>query len=333
VRALAPLLLILMACASQEPPAPRSDGRYAMGTVLQVTVYGGDPDLLDALFARVEELEARVSSYRPASDVSRLSAASGQGPQSVSAEVARLLDACVGYTELTRGSFDITVGPLVELWTQAGRSGRRPSAAVLTEARTRVGADKLRVDVSAATAELALSGMAVDVGGIAKGTATDALAALLRDTDVHAAFIDFGGSSLHALGAPPDENGWRVLVRDGADGFAGVASLRDLALSVSSSLGQSVEIDGVSYGHVLDPRSGEALTERRQAVVVAPSGELAEALTKALLVLDEAESLALVETLYDVEALLIDTRGRRHFSSGFERAVSFAPQGPSYQMR
>ena len=320
-------VLALLACAPAEspPPEPLSDGRYMMGTVLEISLLGGDRALLDALFARVEELESRVSSYITDSDVSRLSATAGEGPQPVHAEVARLLDACIRYTELTNGSFDVTVGPLVELWTVAGQAGLRPAPDVLARTRARVGADKLRIDRGAMTAELLEPGMKIDLGGIAKGTATDAIASLLEGTDVAAALIDFGGSSFYALGAPTGETGWRVLLRDGSGGFAGVATLRDKALSVSSSLAQFVEIEGVRYGHVLDPRSGEPLRKRRLAIVVASSGERAEALTKALLVLDHAEALALVEDIEDAEALLIDGQGRRSTTTGFEAAVRFEP--------
>ena len=327
----------LLACGSQAPtPEPLSDGRYQMGTVLQVTLYGAEPELLEDLFARVEELEARVSSWRETSDVSRLSAAAGRGPQPLHDEVARLLEACLGYTRLTHGSFDVTVGPLVKLWRLAGETGRRPSAAALAQARALVGADKLRVDREAGTAELLRLGMSVDLGGVAKGTATDAIAERLAGVALAGALVDFGGSSLHGLGAPPGESGWRVLVEDGAGGFAGVVTLRDKALSVSSSLGQYSEIDGQRFGHVLDPRTGRPLDTGRTAVAVASSGELAEVLTKALLVLPEDEALGLVEGIAGAEALLVDEQKRRVTTSGFEAAVDFEPleaQEPSYQMR
>jgi len=153
---------------------------------------------------------------------------------------------------------------------------------------------------------------------------------MLPDTP---ALIDFGGSSLHALGSPPGEPGWRVLIRDGTGGFVGVATLRERALSVSSSLGQSVEIDGVRYGHILDPRTGEALRERRVAVAVAASGELAEVLTKALLILGPDEGLALIEALPDTEALIVEEDGTRHVTSGFDATVQFEPLRPSDETR
>jgi thiamine biosynthesis lipoprotein len=322
-RLAAPTVAVAL-CVSCAPAATDeiSDGQYHMGTVLQITLRGGDRELLASLFAPVEALEQQMSSYRADSDISKLSASAGQGAQPVQDEVARLLADCIGYSELTGGSFDVTVGPLVGLWTEAGRTGRRPSPADLAEARARVGADKLRIDRAAGTAELLLAGMSVDLGGVAKGTATDAIARMLPDT---AALIDFGGSSLHALGAPPGEPGWRILIRNGTGGFVGVATLRDRALSVSSSLGQSVEIDGVRYGHILDPRTGEALRERRVAVAVTSSGELAEVLTKALLILGPEEGLALIEALPDTEALIVEEDGAQHATSGFERMVRFEP--------
>ena len=342
MRALAPsLLAALLACGGETsapaPPAePLSDGRYQMGTVLQITLHGADSALLEELFARVEELEERVSSWRETSDVSRLSAAAGRGPQPVHEQVARLLEACVGYTRLTKGSFDVTVGPLVKLWRAAGETGRRPSAQALAQARALVGADKLRVDREAGTADLLRAGMSVDLGGVAKGTATDTIAERLAGVALTAALIDFGGSSLHGLGAPPGDDGWRVLVHDGAGGFVGVVTLRDKALSVSSSLGQWSEIDGERYGHVLDPRTGEPLRSGRTAVAVASSGELAEALTKALLVLEQDEAIALVDGIAGAEALLLDEQRRRVMTSGFAAAVDYEAaeaQEPSNQIR
>jgi thiamine biosynthesis lipoprotein len=335
-RALAAVLLLLPLPVATEaareagtgPPGATSDGRYRMGTVLEVTLHGGEPGLLEALFQRVAELEALLSRHDPASEISRLNAAAGAGPRTVDPRVARLLDACIAYSKLMGGAFDVTVGPLVALWTQAGRSGRRPDAADLTRARARVGADKLRVDREGRAVELLLPGMSVDLGGVAKGAALDALVEMLAEAGVEAALLSFGQSSLHAVGAPPGESGWRVLLRDASGGFAGVATLRDRALSVSASLGQSVEIDGVRYGHVLDPRSGEPLRARRMAAVIAGSGELAEALSKALLVLEPEEGVAALERVRGAEGLLLDREGGRWSTSGFVEATRFEPLAP-----
>ncbi len=321
------LLATLLACASPgvRIPPVQSDGRLVMGTVLEVTLAdAAEPGLLQSLFARASELERICSRFDPASALSRLNAQAGRGAQRVPPELARLLAMSVGYARRTDGAFDVTLGPLFELWSEAGRRNRLPDRAELASARARVGSAKIRVRREEGTAELLAEGMSLDLGGIAKGFALDTLEAMLRERGVDSALLSFGQSSVQALGAPSGEPGWRVLLRDAEDGFAGVLTLRDQALSVSGSLGQSFEIEGRRYGHVLDPRSGQPLVTRRLAAVVARSGTQAEALSKGLLVLGEADGIALLERTTAVEGILIDADGARWATSGWADAVRYA---------
>ncbi len=317
----------LLAAALATAPAPgAADGRYVMGTVLEIRLPDAPPErgaeLLEPLFARAAALDRELSRFEPESALSRLNRAAGAGPQPVPADLARLLELALAYAVETRGAFDVTVAPLVALWTEAAQRGVLPDEASLAHARTRVGPGKLRADGT--RAELA-AGASVDLGGIAKGYATDALARDLRARGIERALLDFGGSSLHALGAPPGERGWRVLVRDANGGFAGIATLRDCALSVSASLGQSSLIGGRRFGHVIDPRSAWPLERAQLAAVVSDSGARAEALSKALLVLGPLQGIALIESAGGAEGLLVDADGRRFATRGFADAVRFTP--------
>jgi thiamine biosynthesis lipoprotein len=257
----------------------------------------------------------------------RLNAAAGRGPQRVDPELARVLAASRTLAQRTRGAFDVTVGPLVALWRAAGERGRLPTAAERARARAAVGADLVSADPVAGTAEIAREGAAVELGGIAKGWALDRMRERLRAAGVRSALLSFGQSSLWAIGAPPGEPGWRLLVRDPAGGFAGVATLRDRAVSVSGATGQWTEIAGRRYGHVIDPRSGEPLMRAAQALVLAPDAASAEAFSKALLVLEPAEGLALLEAEAGCEALLLEADGRRYETSGWRAASGFASAG------
>ncbi len=296
-----------------------------MGTVLEITLYGeGAPEALEPLFELARQLDSLMSSYDPDSDVSRLNRTAGVGPQEVDPRVNELLQQAVVHSNLTRGSFDVTIGPLVALWIGAAERGAPPSAADLAAARSHVGADHL-VFYADGTVELSDPGARVDLGGIAKGYALDRMRPLLHDRGIRNALLNFGQSSTWALGAPPDAKGWRLLVRGPGEGFLGVMRLTDQALSVSGSLGQWVEIGGRRYGHVLDPRSGQPLTRRRQALVVAPSATLAEALSKALLILGEKEGIALVASQPGCHGLLVDVEGRTWSTPGWARATGFEP--------
>lgn len=319
------------ACASTTPadraaPVQESDGRYVMGTVLEITVVARDREraraAIDASFALAERLDRQLSVYVDSSDISRLNR--GVGPQTIGAETGALLRRSLEYTTLTRGAFDVTVGPLVELWTRAAQRGVLPDPSALAEARALVGPQQLVLE-SPTRASLRSTGASINLGGIAKGWALDRMLPLLHEYGVESALLNFGQSSTWALGTPPGEKSWRLLARSPDGGFLGVLNLRDRALSVSGSLGQFVEIEGRRYGHVLDPRSGEPLTRRREALVVTRDAALAEALSKALLVLGERDGIALIEAQPDCEALLLDAEGGAWSTRGWEREVAGEP--------
>ena len=320
-------------CAGTSPaPVVRSAGAYAMGTALEMTLVGADAPALDRAladaFAEVERLEALLSSWRAASDVSRLNAAAGVGAVPVDPEVAALLARSLALSRETRGSFDVTVGPLVALWREAEERGLPPSPEEIAAVRDRVGEGRMRVEADAADGAQAFleAGSAVDLGGIAKGYALDRVRAQLP-AGVGAALLSFGQSSAWAIGRPPDAAGWRLLARAPDGGFAGVLTLRDRALSVSGSLGQWREIAGHRYGHVLDPRSGQPLTRRLQALVVGDDATAAEALSKALLVLGPVDGVGLVEAWPGAEALLLDEDGRSWRTAGWDAATAFEETG------
>ncbi len=323
------LVAVSLFAACTSPPAPVfvADGRPAMGTVLEIELAARDEvaarAVLKRCFARIAELERLFTRFDPESELSRLNRAAGGELLEVDRALAQILADSRGYATLTRGSFDVTVGPLVSLWWEAARRGSPPSPGEIAEARARVGSDGIEVFTDPPRAGFARAGMSVDLGGIAKGWALDRVAEILAAQGVTNAFASFGGSSFLALGAPPGGRGWRVLLRDAEHGFAGEMHLRDRSLSVSGSLGQSIEIAGRAWGHVIDPRRGEPLVRGAEAAVAAPSGALAEALGKALLVLGEEEGISLVEELADAEAFWIGAGGRSRRTSGWDRAVGF----------
>jgi thiamine biosynthesis lipoprotein len=269
------------------------DGRLVMATVLDVSLLvepgreAAARDALRTVFDTAQSLSAVADRFDPESDVSRLNAAASEGP----VEIGRLLYEMLARAEAarveTRGSFDVTVGPLVELWTQAARRGRTPSQAEVVAARALVGHPVCLG--TPGRAGLDSAGMSIDLGGLAKGFAIDQIAAELARAGITRSLLSFGQSSIWAGGQP-----WRLAVQRDDGSFEGVVELSDEALSMSSSLSQSSLIDGISYGHVIDPRSGQALRARRSAVVVASSATLAEVLSTALLVLDEKEGRRVV---------------------------------------
>jgi len=303
--------------SAEAPTALVSDGRVLMGTVLEVALYPApERDSISDVFALVHRHEKLFSRFDPESTVSALNRSAGQGARPVDPEVVELLSAAKQLSAQTDGAFDVTIGPLLQMWSRAGRRDVLPSPAERRSALARVGSERLQVD--RARAQVAIpEGTSLDLGAIAKGRALDASADLLRDRGVEGALLSFGGSSVQAVGTAPGGRPWRILLRDGSGGYAGIVALTDRSLSISQSLAQGYEIAGQRLGHVVDPRSGLALEQPRLVAVVSTSGTRADALSTALLVLEVERGLALVEQLPDTEALVLAAGQPARSTSGW----------------
>ena len=319
-------LFTLLPCTASASPCP-SDSRYVMGTVLEITLCQSQQTVsqFDDLFTQVSALEAQLTTFSPTSAVSQLNAHAGQGPQPVPPAVYELLTLSLRYWKQTGGTFDVTVGPIVTTWRRATDNNRFPTQEELQQARARIGARFVSLSANGHAA-LKRVGMRLDLGGIGKGYAIDQLQLLLSQAQQQPnALLNFGHSSIWALGTPPDAPGWRLIVQRPNGEPAGVITLRDQALSISGTMGQPFVVNGQQYGHIIDPRTGQPLQRNLQACVLAPTATQAEALSKALLVLGEKQGIALLHTLQGVEGLLLDTEGHRWMTKGWQAATQFAP--------
>jgi thiamine biosynthesis lipoprotein len=306
------------------------DRRFAyekaeMGLPVRVTLYAPDEDAAraaaDRAFARVEALNAVFSDYDSDSELSRLSDSAGSGRAvAVGAELWRVLEFAQRVSTLSKGGFDITVGPLVNLWRGARRKRELPNTERLAQARSRVGYQELELDPASRTALLRKPRMRLDAGGIAKGYAMEEALKVLRAMGLPCAMVAGGGDM--ALGeAPPGEAGWRIEV-SALDARGAPAprflTLANCSVATSGDLYQRLEIDGKRYSHIVDPRTGIGLTDHSLVTVVAARGIEADALSKVLAVLGPREGLPLLEDFPGVAAYIVrapDGRVEEHFSA------------------
>jgi thiamine biosynthesis lipoprotein len=307
-----------------------AETRYAyekaeMGLPVRVTLYAPDEPAArtaaDLAFARVEALNAVFSDYDGDSELSRLSDTAGRGAVvSVGPELWRVLEFAQRVSGLSRGAFDITVGPVVNLWRVARRKRVLPSGDRLQEALGRVGYTYLELDPGRRTALLRRARMRLDAGGIAKGYAMEEALEVLRSGGFARAMVAGGGDI--ALGEPPPgESGWRIeVIALDAGGAPAPRFLRlsNCSVATSGDLYQRVEIDGKRYSHIVDPRTGIGLTDHSLVTVVARRGIEADALSKVVAVLGPAEGLPIVEQFPDVAAYVVrapEGRVEEHFSA------------------
>jgi len=211
----------------------------------------------------------------------------------------------------TDGAFDVTVGPVVNLWRKARRAKQLPRADRLAEARAVVGWRKLELDPRARTAKLLVPDMRLDLGAIAKGYAVDEALKVLRARGVTRALVA-GGGDMAVGDAPPGTPGWRIEVAalDVTNAPpARFVILRNRALATSGDVFQHVELDGVRYSHIVDPRTGMGLTDHSLVTVIAPDCTTADSLATAVSVLGPAKGLKLIEQTPQVAAHIVRRPG------------------------
>lgn len=269
---------------------------YHMGIDARIVLYAPSETVAkracEAAFKRIAELEQAMSDYRPTSELMQFCAKPRGTRVKLSPDLFRVLARSQDISKQTSGRFDCTVGPLVQLWRKARKSKVLPTVEEIRAAKRLVSYRFLHLDRKNQTAWLDRTGMKLDLGGIAKGYASDEALRSLQAQGVKAALIEMGGDLV--LGeAPPQKAGWEVEIPNAGKTF----SLKNCAVSSSGDTEQFVEFDGKRYSHVVDTRTGYGLTDRVQATIIASDGFTTDPLSTALTLLDE-KGRAKLQKLY-----------------------------------
>ena len=280
-------------------PAPLVLARNAMATRFEIVLPGENQPSLRAAgeeaLDEVDRLENLLSLYRPASEVSRLNACAADGPVRIDPELFRLIEQAMSLSAETQGLFDLTMGSLMRAWgIMGGTVGKVPSQEELAEARAKVGMALVELDRAKSTVRFTRPGVMLDFGAIGKGYAIDRAAGLLRDAGIESVLIHGGTSTVYGMGSGPDGQPWKVAVEypespDAPAEVLAIVPLRDEALSVSAVWGKSFTLGEQTYGHVLDPRSGEPASQAVLSAVILPSATDSDAISTAMLAGGQSE--------------------------------------------
>jgi thiamine biosynthesis lipoprotein len=300
-RSIIGLLVAVLASQAAAQVARHEFTELHLGVATRIVVYADDSTARTAAraaFDRIAALEDVLSDWRAGSEVNRLAdplPLSGKWVP-VSAALFAVLERALEVARATGGAFDPTVGPYVALWREARRTARLPTDSALASARRRVGWHLVSLDTLARAVRLGAPGMRLDLGGIAKGFILREALAVLRAHGAPSALIEAGGDIV-AGDPPPGRAGWTIAL-GGAD-----TTVANTAVSTSGTGEQAVEIDGVRYAHVVDPRTGLGVTAARTVTVIAPDATTADALATALVVTGREHAAAFAARFPGVRVL------------------------------
>lgn len=317
---LLPLLLLLL-CGCQQTLQESSTQVYAMDTMMDLTVYSSTSEAgehaLQAAEAEIYRLDTLLSRHDESSAVSAINKSNG-APVAADEEVLSLLKTSVDYFQQTNGAFDITVAPIMDAWNFTGETPRVPSRQELDQLLTLVGSDRIVFGDGTVTLE---EGMAVDLGGIAKGYASDRLAAIFEENGVDSAMVSLGGN-VYARGTRPNGNPWRIAVQDPNDpsAYLGVLLLTDKYAITSGGYQRYFEQDGVTYYHIIDPKTGDVARNGLTSVtIVCDSGTMGDALSTALFVMGYDNAVSFWQSYStDFDMILVDEAGTVYLTEGLK---------------
>lgn len=290
------------ACAPSPSKLSTISGQ-TMGTTYLVKISGGPADST-ALRAEIEKvlesINGLMSTYRPDSEISQFNDSASTDWFRTSAETFTVITTARDISEKSAGAFDITVGPLVELWGFGPKLQpvRIPAAPDLAEARKRVGMHLLRLDPDHTMIRKEIGSLRLDLSAIAKGYAVDKVSELLSAAGLHHHLVEIGGEIV-AKGAKANGEPWQIAMEKPeakAREIGRVVAVKDMAIATSGSYRNYFEEEGIRYSHTIDPQTGRPITHHLVSVsVAAPSCMAADAWATALMVLGLEEGSRLAE--------------------------------------
>ena len=336
-RMVAWILAMLMVCslagcgktAEQPDQTAESVQVIAMDTVMRVTAYGENRS---KAVAQAEEeiyrLEELFSRTREDSEIALLNQTAGERVN-VGAEVCDLLRAAGEYAATTGGTFDVTIAPVVSAWGFTTDHQQIPTTEELKEKMAAVGMEHVHLDGETAMLD---AGTQVDLGGIAKGYASDLGGKIFQEYNIPRGTIQLGGNVL-AWGQRPDGQPWRIGIQDpkhpdDGNALAAVIALSDAFAVTSGSYQRFFEENGKQYHHIIDPATGYPAESGLTSVTVVADGKIGngtmcDALSTALFVMGEERALEFWRSgAYDMELVLVTEDDRVVVTEGLRDALT-----------
>ena len=307
---------------------------FAMDTVMTFTVIheDGDEIIIDAE-QEIRRLENLLSVTLENSEISKLNAAAGKESVEISEDTMILLEAGKNLGAMTGGAFDIAISPVVKAWGFTEEEHHVPSQAELDTLLPLTDPDEVILDQM--TAFLQKEGMAVDLGGITKGYASDQVASLLKGKGVESAIVSLGGN-VYGIGTKPDGEKWEVALANPLDAndYCGLISIKDQAVVTSGGYQRFFEENGKKYHHIIDPATGYPAENGLLSVtIISESGMEADVLSTALYVMGLEDALAYWQEHGGFEAIFVTEAGEVIATEGADACFEFEGRDNDFTYR
>ena len=283
-------------------------GHPKMGTQFKLVIYTTSSNkaqyIANQCINRINQLNTILSDYEETSEISQLSATAGSGKKiKVSPELWTILKKSNFYAKKSDGAFDISIGPLSKLWRSMFRRSEVFNGVKINNAKAKVGFHKIKFHPFSRRVRLTQKGMRLDAGGIAKGFTVDEVVKIIRQNDVTQFLVD-GGGDIYVGHPPPDQLGWQIkLFIENSQGEKQekIVQLKNTAIASSGDTYRFLEWEGKRYSHIIDPRTGYGVIDKKIVTVQASSCMKADAIASTLSVLNKSETARFIKKMEKIK--------------------------------
>lgn len=310
---------------------------FALNTVINITVHGepSHNEILDIAIKRVTEIENRMSATISGSDVDLINKNAGKQPVKVNKDTFYVIKKAIKYSEITDGMFDITVLPLIRLWNINEYNFQVPSQEEIEKTLNLINYKEIVIDEEEHTVFLNKEGMAIDLGGIAKGYAVDEVTRIFKENGIRHAIINMGGD-ISVIGNRADGKPWRVAIQDPRfdnvppRNYA-IVELVDKKVVTSGDyerfMKEKYKETGERYHHIFDPRTGyPAKMGLISTTVIGDSAMEVDILSTAVFIMGEQQGLELIKSLEGIEAIMVTDDKKVVISEGIRNDVEIVKE-------
>ena len=311
--------------AKRIPQLYPPESRFMLDTLVEITVAAGNEQkahkAVSTAYEEIRRIEALLSRYHHSSQIYKVNQHAAEGAVEVDRETAKIVRRSLQYAELTHGAFDITIGPVIDLWGIGTEHERVPGAAELQAVLEYV--DYRKIEIRGEQEIRLLSpGMKLDLGGIAKGYSIDRAIDVLQRHGITSALLNAGGD-IRCLGTKPDGRPWRIGIKDPREsGILGVIQLEDMAVATSGDYERAFFQDNIRFHHIFDPHTGTPARGCRSVTILAKTAEVADVIATAAFIMGVQRGLEFIEEQPDIEGMIIRSDGEILTSSGFSFEVN-----------
>lgn len=296
---------------------------FAMDTYMTVTAYGKNAEAaVDAAQAEIERLDALLSTGDADSEIAKLNA---DGSAKLSEDAGYLTERALELYQETDGAFDIAIYPVMEAWGFPTQNFQVPSQETLDQLLPLTNAGNISYDKETRKISFGVEGMKIDLGGIAKGYTSSRIMDIYKDNGITSGLVNLGGN-VQALGTKTDGTKWKIAVQspDDTEDYLGILSVQDKAVITSGGYERYFEEDGVTYHHIIDPKTGYPAESGLVSVtIVSTDGTLADGLSTSLFIMGEEKAADFWREHKDeFDAILMSDDGTLYVTEGLENDFS-----------